>query len=86
MLDTMNPENALMMFTEMLNRLEQTDKQEFERLAGLTREAVEHIGEQEHFHRLLHAMPEDFALALCRFVLAVLLPALSGEALEHLSE
>ena len=86
MLDTMNPENALMMFPEMLNRLEQTDRQEFKRLAGLAREAVEHIGEQEHFHRLLHAMPEDFALALCRFVLAVLLPALSGEALERLSE
>ena len=86
MLDTMNPENTLMMFSEMLNRLEQTDRQEFKRLAGLAREAVEHIGEQEHFHRLLHAMPEDFALALCRFVLAVLPPALSGEALERLSE
>ena len=86
MLDTMNPENTLMMFSEMLNRLEQTDRQEFKRLAGLAREAVEHIGEQEHFHRLLHAMPEDFALALCRFVLAVLPPALSGEALEGLSE
>lgn len=86
MLDTMNLENALIELPEKLNYLEQTDRQEFKRLAGLAREAVEHIGEQEHFHRLLDAMPEDFALALCRFVLAVLLPALSVEALERLSE
>ena len=86
MMDDLTLENALIELPEKLNYLEQTDKQEFERMAGLTREAVEHIVEQEHFHRLLDAMPEDFALALCRFVLAVLPPALSGEALEGLSE
>ena len=83
MLDTMNPENALIELPEKLNYLEQTDKQEFEWLAGLAREAVEHIGEQEHFHRLLDAMPEDFALALCRFVLAAVAAPANSMATER---
>lgn len=72
MMDDLNMENALIELPEKLNYLEQTDKQEFNRLAGLGIEALEHISEQEHFIRLVNEMPKDFALAFCKFVIAVL--------------
>ena len=72
MMDELNMENALIELPEKLNYLEQTDKQEFKRLAGLGIEALEHISEQEHFIRLVNEMPKDFALAFCKFVIAVL--------------
>ena len=72
MMDELNMENALIELPEKLNYLEQTDKQEFNRLAGLGIEALEHISEQEHFIRLVNEMPKDFALAFCKFVIAVL--------------
>ena len=72
MMDDLNLENALIELPEKLNYLEQTNKQEFNRLAGLGLEALEHISEKEHFLRLVNEMPNDFALAFCRFVIAVL--------------
>ena len=72
MMDELNLENALIELPEKLNYLEQTNKQEFKRLAGLGLEALEHISEQEHFLRLINEMPKDFALAFCNFVMAVL--------------
>lgn len=72
MMDDLNLENALIELPEKLNYLEQTDKQEFKRLSGLGLEALEHISEKEHFLRVINEMPNDFALAFCRFVIAVL--------------
>ena len=80
MLDELNLENALTEFAEKLAFIEQRDKQEFDRLAELVRKAIDCTNEQERFHRVLDAMPEDFALAFCKFILAVLLPSVNSKA------
>ena len=66
-------------FAGKLGNLAETDAQEFNRVTGLARAALDRIVNGEHFQQELEQMPADIALAFCTFIIAVLTTSVNSK-------
>lgn len=80
MFDDLSLEPDVAAFMEKLKSVHRTDEQEYDKLAAMMLEAAACILDQERFHLALCAMPEDFALAFCKSLIAFLCKTMSHEA------
>lgn len=67
-------------FAGKLSHLAETDAQEFNRVTGLARAALDRIVNGEHFQQELEQMPADIALAFCKLIIAVLTTSVNSKA------
>lgn len=80
MFDDLIMEPDVAAFKEKLKSVHRTDEQEYDKLVAMMLKAAACVLDPERFRLALCAMPEDFALAFCKSLIAFLRKTMSHEA------